>query len=471
MQLSQQNITVATAWQGPGSQVAVLRDAARDFERPVIEVMTNTKLTSPGFAPVGVFSVIGAVLWLWSALAVSAPESTGKLKFALLQDPAGPGARTPHLAVDGTGGVLLSWLEPDADRKNWRLKYSRYHSGAWQTPRVVAGGDSWFVNWADFPSVVALSQQRLAAHWLAKRDGGVYAYDVMISQSLDDGKSWSPPASPHDDGTSTEHGFVSLFPWRGEAGVIWLDGRETQSVGEQTGAPGHSGHHGGMTLRYGLLDADNAALEESLVDGLVCDCCQTDAAVAGDQALIVYRNRTDREIRDIFFTRMGPRGWSDPQPVANDDWEMPACPVNGPALDMTADTAAVAWFTAAQGNARVQVAFSDATGFAAPAVIDANDPLGRVDIVLIDDHTAVVSWLGAAERDGRAALRVAFVDRETGKLAELSLHSLAASRLAGFPQAARSTGGLLFAWTEPEEPSRIRTGFLAIPDGYLDSLR
>ena len=168
---------------------------------------------------------------------------------------------------------------------------------------------------------------------------------------------------------------------------------------------------------------------------------------------------------------MGPRGWSDPQPVANDDWEMPACPVNGPALDMTADTAAVAWFTAAQGNARVQVAFSDATGFAAPAVIDANDPLGRVDIVLIDDHTAVVSWLGAAERDGRAALRVAFVDRETGKLAELSLHSLAASRLAGFPQAARSTGGLLFAWTEPEEPGRIRTGFLAIPDGYLDSLR
>ena len=117
------------------------------------------------------------------------------------------------------------------------------------------------------------------------------------------------------------------------------------------------------------------------------------------------------------------------------------------------------------------MAFSDATGFAAPVVIDANDPLGRVDIVLIDDHTAVVSWLGAADREGRAALHVAFVDRETGKLAELSLYSLAASRLAGFPQAARATGGLIFAWTEPEEPGRVRTGILAIPDGYLDSLR
>ncbi len=105
-----------------------------------------------------------------------------------------------------------------------------------------------------------------------------------------------------------------------------------------------------MTLRYALLDADNAVLEQSLVDELVCDCCQTDAAAAGDQALIVFRNRTEHEIRDIYYSRMGPRGWSDPQPVADDGWQMPACPVNGPALDTKENSAAVAWFTAAQGQ-------------------------------------------------------------------------------------------------------------------------
>jgi len=414
---------------------------------------------------------IAVLLLAGSGRAISETAPASAMRFQLLQNPAAAGARTPHLAADDTGGVLFSWLEPGADSKNWRLKYSRYDAGEWQAPRKIADGSSWFVNWADFPSVVALSGQRLAAHWLAKRDGGVYAYDVMLSQSADGGISWSPPVSPHDDGTATEHGFVSLFPWRGETGVIWLDGRETASSGQRAGERTHSGHHGGMTLRYALLDADNAVLEQSLVDELVCDCCQTDAAAAGDQALIVFRNRTEHEIRDIYYSRMGPRGWSDPQPVADDGWQMPACPVNGPALDTRENSAAVAWFTAAQDRARVQVAFSSATGFAAPIVVDARDPLGRVDIVLIDSRTAAVSWLGTAEQKGRATLRVAFVDRDSGKLAELTLHTLAASRLAGFPQAVASPGGLMFAWTEPGDPGQVRTGFLTVPDDYLDNLR
>ncbi len=51
----------------------------------------------------------------------------------------------------------------------------------------------------------------MAAHWLAKKPGGTYAYDVMMSVSPT-GRSWGTPFSPHDDGTPTEHGFVSLFP-------------------------------------------------------------------------------------------------------------------------------------------------------------------------------------------------------------------------------------------------------------------
>ncbi len=403
--------------------------------------------------------------------AISAPAPAAAMSFNLLQSPAGAGARTPHLASDDTGGVLFSWLEPGTDSNHWRLRYSQYDAGEWQAPRNIAEGSNWFVNWADFPSVVALPGARLAAHWLAKREGGVYAYDVMISQSPDGGETWSAPASPHNDGTTTEHGFVSLFSWRGETGVIWLDGRETQATGQRGGRLDNSGQHGGMTLRYALLDSDNGVLQQSLVDGLVCDCCQTDAAVAGDKALIVFRNRSEHEIRDIFYSRMGPQGWSDPQAVADDGWEMPACPVNGPALDMIGDSAAVAWFTAAQGNPRVQVAFSSAIGFAAPVVIDADDPLGRVDIVLIDPQTAAVSWLGAADQEGRATLRVAFVDRNHGKLAELMLHTLAASRLAGFPQAVASPGGLMLAWTEPGDPGQVQTGFLTVPDEYLDSLR
>lgn len=376
-----------------------------------------------------------------------------------LPSPAAAGAVTPHLAVDEQGRAHLSWLEPMAEDR-WQLRFSVLEDGRWQPPRTVAEGERWFVNWADFPSVVPMGT-RLVAHWLAKRPGGTYAYDVMISQSRDGGVTWTAPSSPHDDGTATEHGFVSLFPWRGEAGAIWLDGRETATADSDGGKPGHAGHRGGMTLRYALLDSNNATLEQGLVDSLVCDCCQTDAVVANGNAWIVFRNRTKREIRDIYFARLGEDGWSDPLAVASDNWRMPACPVNGPAIDAHGGSVAVAWFTAADGKARVQIAFADAhrAEFDAPIVLDSAEPLGRVDLVLTRDGAAAI-WLGAPDRDGRAVLRFARVSRAGEIASESTIATVAASRRSGFPQMAMATDGLVLAWTEPGQPGRIATAII-----------
>ncbi len=394
-----------------------------------------------------------------------------------ISEPSGLGALAPHLAADAQGNVVLSWLEPVDTGGLWQLGFSRYRRDAWSPAQIVASGDNWFVNWADFPSVVPLAQERLAAHWLVKRPGGVYAYDVVISQSTDGGSHWTRPQTPHDDDTATEHGFVSLFPWRGEVGAIWLDGRETQTVAasDKSGSaeePDHDSHHGGMTLRYALLDNANAPLAQGLVDGLVCDCCQTDAALLDGKPVIVFRNRAEQEVRDIYYSILGSDGWTDPEPVAEDGWHMPACPVNGPAIDARDDTAAVAWFTAAGGKARVQIAFSagKSVDFDSPIVLDEADPLGRVDIVLLDRKTAAVSWLAMAERDGSAALKMALVGRRDGILAESTLHELTASRRGGFPQMIGTPAGLLFAWTEPGDPGRLRTALLRLSAGYLDDL-
>ena len=32
--------------------------------------------------------------------------------------------------------------------------------------------------------------------------------------------------SPHNDGTISEHGFVSFFKDKDDVGIVWLDGRE-----------------------------------------------------------------------------------------------------------------------------------------------------------------------------------------------------------------------------------------------------
>jgi len=90
------------------------------------------------------------------------------------------------------------------------LKFSHWKARGWSRPRQIAQGDNWFVNWADFPSLSALADGTLVAHWLQKSSAGTYSYDVKLSLSHNRGRTWSKPVSPHRDGTPTEHGFVSI---------------------------------------------------------------------------------------------------------------------------------------------------------------------------------------------------------------------------------------------------------------------
>ena len=43
------------------------------------------------------------------------------------------------------------------------------------------------------------------------------------------------------------------------------------------------------------------------LDPKVCDCCQTAAAVTDDGPVVVYRNRSDQELRDI--SAISPPRW------------------------------------------------------------------------------------------------------------------------------------------------------------------
>jgi hypothetical protein len=83
------------------------------------------------------------------------------------------------------------------------------------------------------------------------------------------------------------------------------------------------------------------------------------------------------------------------RPLAHDGWEVNGCPVNGPAVAAAGPQVAAAWFTAANETSRVNVAFSADSGatFGPPIVVDDGRPLGRVDVVLLDQGRALVSWL------------------------------------------------------------------------------
>lgn len=415
--------------------------------------------------------IVLAVL-LASSACVPGPDAAGSDGPTLgrvldLPSPAAPGSGEPHLAAAPVGStpgdVVLSWLEP-VDDGSHALRLA-FHDGAegWTSARTVARSDRFFVNWADFPSVLPLDDGTLAAHWLVRGGKGTYDYGIRIALSADGGRSWSGPVIPHRDGTPQEHGFVTLLPEPGGGfTATWLDGRRYAYAGEA----GREGVDREMTLRHAPLSARGEPGPERLLDGRVCDCCQTDGARTPGGLVIVYRDRSPEEIRDIVAIRRTPAGWSDPAPVHRDGWEIAACPVNGPAVDAAGRSVAVAWFTAAGDTPRVRLSFSGdgARSFGAPVEIDEGDPAGRVDVVLLDGRNAVVSWL---ERTGGGGAEVrARVVSADGRLGPSTVVGRSrGSRASGFPRMVARGSDLYFAWTEPGSPSRIRVARAPVREG------
>jgi hypothetical protein len=375
-----------------------------------------------------------------------------------LASPAGPGSGEPNLAVGSDGKVLLSWIEPVSGNRH-ALRYAGLESdGSWSPPLTIAEGADWFVNWADFPALSALPDGTLFAHWLAKSGPSTYAYDVQVASSRDGGRTWSAPLTPHRDGTQTEHGFVSMTPWSdGELGMVWLDGRKT--AGAAAAAHGHTTAE--MSLVHTTVGREGRLGVETVLDARVCDCCQTDVARAGDAFVVVYRDRSEKEVRDISIVRFANGRWSAPRPVADDGWEINGCPVNGPAVAADGAKVVVAWFTAAGDKPGVKVAFSRDSGtrFGSPIAVDDGRPLGRVDVVLLDGGAALVCWLEQGEK-GAATLRIRRVASDGSGGAAATVAVSTGARSSGFPRLARSGAKVILAWRDASEPPKVRAGIL-----------
>jgi len=361
---------------------------------------------------------------------------------------APPGSMAPELTLGGDGRAYLSWLEPQGS--GHALRFAAYDDAGWGVARTVARGDNWFVNWADFPSVTALDNGTLAAHWLQRRGDVGHAYDIAMSFSRDGGATWDQPVSPHDDNTETEHGFVTLVPTGPDRlQAVWLDGRNMAGHDADTAEL-----HSAMTLRHAEYDGQGQQLNQRELDARTCSCCQTSAVNTPAGLLVAYRDRTPDEIRDIVSMRSIGGQWQEPELVAGDGWHIEACPVNGPSLDARDQRVVAAWFNGAKNSPRVQVAFADNNGnpFSTPLRVDAGRALGRVDVVMIDGDTALVSWVELSGKEAQVMVRQVHRDGRMGM--PETLVRVDPSRLSGFPRMVRRGDEVLIAWTEGDTKAR-----------------
>jgi hypothetical protein len=360
----------------------------------------------------------------------------------VLASPAADSCAEPFLFTDKNGQVTLSWVEKKGTQST--LKFATLQHDQWDTPVNIATGNNWFVNWADYPIVVADGNNNLVAHYLEKSAPNTFTYDIKLVTSSDKGQSWGKAQLLHNDGKKAEHGFVSMVPYGDKYFVSWLDGRNAAQEGKEGG---HGGHHGEMTIRAAILDKTGKKESEWELDSRVCDCCQTSAAITANGPVVVYRDRSSDEIRDMSIVRFVNGAWTSPIPIHADNWKIEGCPVNGPRMDAKGNNLAIAWFSMPGQQAQVNVTFSSDGGatFDKPIRIDEGKAIGRVDLLMKDDTTAFVSWMEGA------AIKAAKVYANGTRDSSIVVAASSESRSGGFPQMTRSGNKIIFAWTDNKE--------------------
>jgi len=373
----------------------------------------------------------------------------GPSRLETIPSPAGAGAAEPFLFASRDGAVL-SWLEPVTGTDRVALRVARYRDNQWSAPQTIVERNDLFVNWADFPSVIEDAKGTLFAHWLQKSGKGTYAYDVRMASSTDGGTTWSDSFLLNRDGKEGEHGFVSLVPLpQGGVAAAWLDGRNMKmSEGD-----GHD-DMGDMTIRYANVDASGTLTSDLNLDARTCECCGTGMTMTAKGPVIVYRDRSPDNVRDISYITRNGNEWTEPRAVRADGWKIDGCPVNGPQIDAIGNRAVTAWFTAANDQQRVYAAFSDDGGvtFGDAIVVDDGKPVGRVDVVMLDDQTALVSWL--EQTPAGAEIRARRVPRQGKTGRSMKIAESAAARAAGFARIARIGDEVWFTWTEQSADSK-----------------
>jgi len=350
------------------------------------------------------------------------------------------------------GSVILSWLEPNEDGTA-ALQFSLRRDGAWSQTVTIAGRLLFSRDRASAPGVIALSSRNLIAYWSQKpanKERSANAIELFMAVSTDGGGHWSSPALVNRSAAQPgeDNGYASAAALNDtDAAFIWLDGRNWEKDRR-------------VQLMSRTVCADGTMSGVSLLDPDTCTCCSTALVRTGSGLLAAYRGHTPENIRDISLIQN--RGaWFQPRIAHPDRWHIEACPVNGPHLDTDGARTALIWFSAPQDQPAVKLAFSEDGGatFTPPLRIDTENALGRAQVMVLPDQSALAFWL--ENKAGTAALLARHIRNNALRDEPFEL---ARGGNIGYPHVARARDGISLTWPEKdtESVSRVRVGLLSI---------
>ena len=361
----------------------------------------------------------------------------------------------PNLYTSTNGNTYLSFISSSENSELSKLYFSKLELNKlqWNNPSLINSSTDWFVNWADFPRITTNNYNGISVHFLEKSASETYSYDIKVMNSKDGGNNWNSPMKLHSDNTMTEHGFVSTINYNNNFLSTYLDGRQNELAKDNKNLKAQ------MTLRATSYNIDGEILMDELIDNKVCDCCQTDLALTADNTPItVYRDRSNNETRDIFYSYYKNSKWSTPLAVFNDNWIIAGCPVNGPAISTFNNSSSLIWYTEIDGKSEIKVAFTSdiSKGFDDPIFINSNDPLGRVDIEMITENSSIISYMDYV--NNKAFLKLQRIDRYSGVNKSIIIDEIYNTRSSGFPKInIIDNNKTIITWTDTANKLHVKT--------------
>ena len=272
-----------------------------------------------------------------------------------------------------------------------------------------------------------------------------YAGNIRLSRSTDGGRTFSPPVTVNDNLDPISHRFESIvLAPDGRLHIVWVDKRDQAAAGKD---------YAGAALYYAELDdGAHVGANRKVIDHS-CECCRIALALDRDDTpVIAWRQIFGRDTRDHALQRLD--GRSPVIRVAEDNWNIDACPHQGPTLAISeSGTYHVAWFTnSATRQGLYYARATDRNTFSEPLAFGNTEAQpAHPALLAVGDHI----YLAWKEFDGKQATVRAMLSTDDG--AQWSEPWIVAAAAGGsdLPQLVRNGESAFLSWNAQREGYRL----------------
>jgi hypothetical protein len=222
-----------------------------------------------------------------------------------------------------------------------------------------------------------------------------YTGDIRMLRSDDGGKTFTAPATVHDNREQITHRFESIaFDKKGDLYVTWVDKRDAEAARAKEG--GKRSAYQGAAI-YGKASKDGGksfGLDQKLADSS-CECCRiamVDSPKSGMVAM--WRHVFEGSVRDHGFAPLSDLGREHaPARATEDGWVLAACPHHGPGLaNAFAGGFHAVWFGLKAGKATVRYGRLSEQGLPVGRVRDLPDDKAEHADVVAEGKSVAIVW-------------------------------------------------------------------------------